>query len=144
LPEGALNTGFGYKKDEANKDSIWNQKGTLRVENRANKEVVPKAGTLNQLVLHFTSPVDGESSKEGERSRSFSFPFFHFTDLSCFFPYVEGEFLRKTLLGLDTFTTPAIFLDKLIERYEGPKQRQLSVFEQNLQAKAQKRVCSTL
>jgi len=62
--------------------------------------------------------------------------FFHFIS--------EGEFLRKTLLTLDTFTTPATFLDKLIERYEGPKQRQLSAFEQNLQAKTQKRVCSTL
>jgi len=70
--------------------------------------------------------------------------FFYLTS-SVFFRFIsEGEFLRKSLLTLDTFTTPAIFLDKLIERYEGPKQRQLSAFEQNLQAKAQKRVCSTL
>jgi len=82
--------------------------------------VIPKQGTLNQLVLLFTAPMDGESSKE------------------------EGELLRKTLSSLDSFSTPDIFIDKLIERYEGPKNRVMSAFEQNLQAKTQKRVCSTL
>jgi len=64
--------------------------------------------------------MDGESSKE------------------------DGDFLRNTLASLDSITTPDIFLAKLFERYEGPKNRVMSAFEQNLHAKAQKRVCSTL
>jgi len=120
LPEGSINQGFGAKKDEGSKDSIWNQKGILKVEKRADKEMIPRQGTLNQLILLFTAPMDGESSKE------------------------EGELLRKTLASLDSITTPDIFLDKLFERYEGPKNRVMSAFEQNLHAKAQKRVCSAL
>lgn len=77
-------------------DHIWNE-NTQLVFVRENNRFVVRAGNLNQLVVHLTSPLDNAADA-----------------LS------GSDFYKTFMMTLQTFTEPEIFVKKMVERYDVP------------------------
>jgi len=60
-------------------------------------KVIIKAGTLNQIMLHLTSPLDNAADA-----------------------LAGSDFYRTFMMTLQTFIEPEIFVQKMIERYNVP------------------------
>jgi len=115
------------QRRKKNPTNIWNEVGLLKFEAREKtvaahqaKALTGKTGNLNHLVTWMTRPLDGEPTIE------------------------DAEFMRRVFVSLDSFTTPEVFVEKLIERYMGPDKDNISEYEKNVLANVQKRVCTVL
>ena len=81
--------------------NIWNEKGSVVLNSVGGKEVVI-AGTLNQLLTHFTSAKASTTMIGGTSAMAGS------------------DFSSTFMITFQTFTTPEIFFDKMRERYQVP------------------------
>lgn len=80
------------------------------------------AGTLNQLILHLTAPHEADG-------------------------LVGAEFFQTFMVTLQTFTDPAVFISKMMERFECPPrplQMPAEYYLRNLKQPVQMRVCNVL
>ena len=87
--------GKPVQKEDGN---IWNEKGSVLVNFVNGREVVI-AGTLNQLLTHFTSARAAQPGGSALAGSDFSSTF---------------------MITFQTFTTPEMFFDKMRERYQVP------------------------
>ena len=99
--------------------NVWSEIAVLKTNRGMDGKILaPANGSMNHLVNYLTQPLDGQASLDDQ-------------DLQRYF-----------LLAMDPICTPEMLIEKMIERFEGPKKAFVSDYERLLVAKVQKRVIS--